>query len=280
MHFRCLLIFAAVAVSLASAAPPTYRVRRSALVPHPSPPAWSGQPLSKPIELRVRNSTVLVPVEPSESPGANAGLYVARHNVGGSVRARAGDNWALGVGLDVGLDEDAMQIADDSTKPPEEGATHTWRVSARYSLPLEHGWRVGFGGSAGLLSAAYHETGECIANCEGAPQYYEESGIKTVPVWSLSLLTSRRLAAATLFGGLTVENHPRNTKNGTYTVGDDDSDDELSSGPAYVLVGGGVEWQVTDDLKLLGQIYQPVSSEIARYGPVLGVSVAVDLGTP
>src|SRR5687767_12774719 len=72
---------------------PVYAVRRSALIPHVAPPAHSGAPPRGRLQLEFHGSTVIAPIPAQEAAGANAGLYIARHNLGGSVRVRPTANF-------------------------------------------------------------------------------------------------------------------------------------------------------------------------------------------
>lgn len=255
--------------------PPVYAVQRSALVAHPSPPIWSGTPLRGRVQFQASSSTVVVPVEPEETDGANAGLFVARTNLGGTLRIRFWENLTVKLLGEMSPDKKAMQIAEESLGSPR-GAVNTLGAGLEYSAPLTGPWRLGLAGELRTSRSPFREEGRCIENCLDAPDYYEE-GWHRVSIYSASLVPSYDLGKVVLFAGLTVRNHPTNTRKNRQTARVNDSMDELREGPAYFLLGSGVEVRATKHISVLGHVFQPVSTEIARYGPAIGFAIRGDL---
>ena len=224
------------------------------------------------------SSTVVVPVEPTETQGANAGLFVARTNIGGALRMRFGDNLTIKLIGEFAPDKNAMQISEESLGSPE-GMVATLGAGFEYSVPLSGPWRLGLAADLSLGRSPFREQGRCIENCFSAPDYYEE-GRHSVPIYSASVIPSYSVGDVVFFGGLTMRNHPTNTRKNRQIAGTDDESDELRQGPAYYLVGTGVEVQASRHLSFVGHIFQPISTDIAKYGPAVGFAIRGDLYDP
>lgn len=272
-----IVIFATGCV--ASTAEPVYAVRRSALVPHPQPPMRTGFPLDGDVRLSVTDSTVLVPVQPVETAGANAGLYVARHNIGGALRFRIGDA-EIGLSGQGSLLRGAMPVAKDAARAPSYGAA-VFGAQLAYSIEIDPRFRIGFEVSAAHAMISFFEQRRCIQNCVGAG-YSEESGEHEVLISGWSVTPSLRQGRATFFGGITRVNHLTNSKLDieTATSQQFDDADEVRPGPTYTILGIGVEYAATRTLKLLGQVHQAISSDVVSYGPAFGIAFSLDLDFP
>jgi hypothetical protein len=258
--------------------PPVYAVQRSALVAHPSPPVWSGTPLRGRVAFQASHSTVVVPVEPEETDGANAGLFVARTNIRGSLRIRFGDNLTLKLLGEISPDSKAMQIAEESLGSPE-GSVSSFGAGFEYSAPLSGPWRLGVAGELSSSRSPFREQGRCIENCDYAPDYYEE-GKHSVPIYSVSVVPSYEFGDVVFFAGLTLRNHPTNTRKNRQIAGADDEMDELRQGPSYYLLGTGIEVRASKHLSFIGHVFQPLSTDIAKYGPAVGIAIRGDLYDP
>jgi opacity protein-like surface antigen len=281
---RCLLLAVATVMASACVPPgPVYSVRRSALVPHPAPPAKSGFPLGGKIRFAAHSSTVLVPVEPVEADGANAGLYVARHNLGAELAFRLGLAWDLRLSYQSSLMRSAMPVAANAAPPPDVRAATGLGLGLGYSARVSDRFRVGFDVALAWHAIPYFEEGKCIADCLVANDSYTEEGHHTVAIGSLSVLPGYRLNRnVVVFGGVTLRNHPTNTKIEQQTQWGNqyDDDDEIRSGPRYTLVSAGVEYAVGNGVKLIGQVFAPVEADIVRYGPAVGFTFAYEPPSP
>jgi hypothetical protein len=200
---------------------------------------------------------------------------VARHNVGFAVRGRTSANFDLGLSFELGARPDAMAITNDQPDAPMSSAFGVG-MSFHYAGPdFGHGIRVGMALDLMMFQIPFFEQATCVANCEGAPAGWTEQGIHTVGLYSFSLLPSWKTGSVTLFGGVTLRNHPTNTKGQTLTLGGNDYDDsdEVREGPQYYLVGGGVDIDLSGGVGLMIHIYQPTTRSPVIYGPVVGVAL-------
>jgi hypothetical protein len=258
---------------------PQYAVRRTAVVPHPAPPARSGQPLEAKVRLSGHHSSVIVPVEPRENPTSNSGLYVARHNLGGQVRFKASPAWDLGFGYQRSLKRGAMATDRSNAFIPRDGASTT-TAGGLYSAPLdlEDRFRLAVALDLGVVRASVREEGHCIANCEYAAPSYVDQGTRTVGFASASLIPSYRTGNWVTFASATVQNHPTNVDKDIQGAWTADPSDDLNDGPPYLILGAGLEYRDPSGVTILGHIYQPLSTSVVQYGPAAGFSVAIELG--
>ena len=272
------ILVAITLVSLAAGCS-TYSVRRSALVPMPAPSARSGAPLTRPAELAVFSPRVAELARPSEGDGANAGLYLPRVQVDGAARFRVNSNFDVGLLWDQGLSSDATAITPDQPKP-RNGSTFGGGVSMFYSAEAGHDLRIGFDLNVLRYSVPYIEYRTCVDYCDGATMTDVEDGRRGVWVASVGLVPSYQVGALTWFGGVTLRNHPTNTKGEVESSIDNalDSSDEIRSGPMNLILSGGVEWAMSDRIKAMAQIFAPVTGNPVVYAPTVGLGMSVALG--
>ena len=275
------LLLTFVVAAAGSAGCATYSVRRSALVPQLAPSPHTGQPVAGRAELGARASTAALGVDPSEASGANAGLYVARTQFGGGLRARVSENFDLGPLLELGLEEGSMPIARDMPDRPHHGSTYGLGVGMQYSIAASPRLRVCLGLDLLFYSVPYREVGTCVKDCEYGVPAYMEVGRQTVGVASFAVLPSYALSPrATLFGGVTIRNQPTNTKGsvagelGTIL----DADAEVREGPYNVMIGGGLQVALAPGTLATVQLVQPITQDPVVYGPLASVGLSQAFG--
>lgn len=262
---------------------PVYSVRRSALVPHTQPPMRTGHAPDGSVRFTTYDSTVLVPVKPTETAGANAGLYIARHNIGGSLDITLSERTDLALLVQGSLLRGAMAVANDAARPPDTDGTMGAGFELAHAFALSDQVDLGVVAGALHLEVPFFEEGRCIANCtDTGSGYYSESGEHGVTIWSLSLIPSYRDGNVTVFAGVTLRNHPTNSKFDTETATSNayDDADELRGGPMYTILGGGLEWAATRTIKLLALVHRPVSNTVVHYGPAFGFALSFDVSVP
>jgi hypothetical protein len=269
-------LFPALVLAAGCVPEPIYAVRRTAVVPHPAPPARSGQPLDRALRLSGHHSTVLVAVEPAERPSANSGLYVSRHNAGAGASFRLGPSLDAGLRLERSLERGAMATGANA-EAPGGGAT-TGSINAMFASALDDGFRVAVGVELGVVVARVREEGRCIESCEPSAPAYVVDKRGAAGVASAALIPSYRAGDWVWFASGTVRNHPTNTAEDREGAWHDQTSDDLRGGPLYVLLGGGVEYRDPSGFTALAQVYQPLSRSVVRYGPAVGLSIGLELG--
>jgi hypothetical protein len=277
---RLSVLGVALILCAASAQEPTYSVRRSALVPHAAPPQWTGQPVGGRAAVHGSNTTVLVPAKPVEALDANAGLHIARTNFQGGLRIGRGDLDA-GPLFEVAPEAGAMEINDDFPGSPH-GPAVGYGLSTHYSAKVDDSFRLGFGADLLLYRIPYFEQGTCVANCEFGANSYQEHGTHTVGVVGLSVVPSYKSGGWTLFGSLSGRNHPSNLKGEVQTASQNgsDDDDEVSSGPYYLIAAAGTAVELGRGVEMFVQVFQPLTRDPVIYGPSVGAGLTAAFGEP
>jgi hypothetical protein len=255
----------------------TYSVRKSALAPHIAPPMRSGQALGDASsEASFAASTLTSADRPREGEDANAGLHIPRYEVGAALRGRLSQNLDVGLLWDHGFREGARPTSPDQPTP-DNGAVFGGGAGMFASLPTAMpGLRIGVGLDLMVYSIPYVEYRTCVPkDCFGRPHTMVDEDRDLIGVYSASLIPSWRVSSLTLFAGGTLRNHPTIVK--ASTESDFDDDEEVENGPANLLVSAGAEIDIGAGVRLLGMIYQPVTTDPVEYAPTLAVALTIPL---
>jgi hypothetical protein len=257
----------------------TYSVRRAALAPHIAPPMRSGQGMDdSAVEVALNSSTVASAAEPLEGDGANAGLYIPRVHLGAALRGRLNPNFDFGLIWDHGFREGAYATSEDQPSP-DNGSVYGGGFTSYASIPTgTPGLRFGLALDLMVYSVPYVEYRTCVENCGGVTFTDVTHDRDAIGVYSFSLIPSYRVGRVTLFGGVTLRNHPTVEKGGI--EGSLDFDDEVTAGPANYVLHAGTEVELGGGVRAMGIVYQPVSQDPVAYGPTLALSLSVRLAKP
>jgi hypothetical protein len=247
-----------------------YQVHRSILTPPPTPPMRSGQPIDGTAQVSLGSSSLVQTTTPSSS--GNDGDWIPRWDLDGAIRFPASRDVDVGVVFDSGFNQDATAAIGG---PRPNGNTFGAGFEIAINRPLDQEWRLMIDLQALFYSLPFVEYDTCVSNCNtGEPYSIIDDSSKSVMVGSIALIPSWHRDRATVFGGLTVRNHP--TVVGTATTVVPGLSDGVHAGPAYVILSAGVEYKLTDALKALALVYMPVNDDPIQYGPTFGLSFSVD----
>ena len=263
---------------LALAACGTYNYNRAALVPRPTPRMHSGAPLAGRGELSVGASSVASFGDPGVGD-PNAGVEIPATQLHGDARLRLGDIVALGFLYENGLDAGAKPLK--STQPPVDGGNvQGIGISVDVHIPTSNPQlHIGLGVDAIVWSVPYVEYFTCAMNEACFPYQVQTHGSDNVDTFAASLTPTYKASdTVTLFGGLTLRNHPTIDQKGMET----DPllfSPQVESGPAQVVLSGGVELTLAGGAILASAVaYWDSSQSIAKYTPGLGMLLSVPLG--
>ncbi len=251
----------------------TYAQQRAALVPHATPIMTDGQPLSAPGEIALGASNINL-VQPGEG-NPDAGIEIPSTQLVGAAMIRASPNLTLGGLYERGLSAGAHSLQDH--QPPVDDDVSGLGVSMTYSIPTSlPGWRVALSSELVVWSVPWVEYTTCIANCIGNGGYTTSSkGSDNVPTLAVGVTPSYRTGRFTLFGGVTVRNHP--TVDQTIRT-DIPQDPDVSSGPFNVTLHAGAAVELGAGVRASLLVHQTVTTDPVAYGPSIGVMVAIPLG--
>lgn len=254
---------------------PAYSVRRAALVPHAMPSTSSGHPLERATEVSFGADTLAAPIGPSEGD-PEAGLHVPTHQVNAGFRVKPTEKFDVGVIYERGFNSGSRSLADDQPDVPR-GDAAGYGVSMRYSGETSNDkLRVGLRLDLLSYSVPYVEYRTCISNCTMFDETEIDEGTAIVPGFAFAITPSYRTGRVTVFGGLTVGNHPTVDKAGMETGYDGGSDVEV--GPLNYVASVGADVAISDNVRASLVVYQPLSQAPVSYGPTLAAGLKIPLG--
>jgi len=251
-----------------------YSVRRAALVPQPTPVFRSGQPMDRIAELGVGVGTLARAQEPQEG-SAEDGLQIPRVQVGGNLRFRLTPNFDMGLIVERASQAGATALADDQPTPEGDASGHG--ISVQYSLETDDipGLRIAVAADLLLYSIPNVEYRTCFENCDAVGTYTSVEYKRTVvPVHALALTPSWQHQDWTLYGGMTLRNHPTIERGGI--EGPYDSDD-LEAGPLNVVLSAGVERHLGRGVRAALVLYQVTGKKPVQYAPTVAATLTIPL---
>lgn len=252
----------------------TTNFNRAALVPHAAPRMSTGQPLEARGQLSVGASSIVHLGDPEVGSTSNQGIEIPGTQLFGNMKARIGEHAALGFQYEHGFDAGAKKL--NSSQPDvDNGDVKGYGFTLDVFIPTgDPNWKIGLGVDAMLWSCPYvsYET-----TTTGSITIRDE-GSDSVTAFAASITPSYKIdKGMTVFGGLTVRNHPTIQQKGMGTLLLDDV--EVESGPANYIFSAGVEVGLADNSMLLSAFgYYDASRDPAKYGPGMGVMLSVPLG--
>ena len=257
-----ILVFAGAATAASSC---TTSVRRAALVPHQQPIGHSGaRPESAEISLGTPN--LVSSGEPRTAANENAGIVIPRWQGQGGLRVPVGEAMTVGFHAEYGLDEGSIALSDD--QPDPEGDVMGAAMSIFYTAKLSPKLDVGIGGQLWVYSIPYVEYSTCV-DCPGGSFTQVDHSREMIPVVSLGVIPTYKVApAVSVFGGLTIRNHPTIEKS-DIEIGID-IDEEVESGPANAIGSVGAEFLLSENIRLTGYLHRPIAAKPVVYGLTAG----------
>ncbi len=256
----------------------TYNFNRAALVPRAVPRMTTGQPLSATGQLDAGASSVTSLGRP-EAGDPNAGIEVPSTQLHGALKLRTGEHASLGLIYENGLAQGAEKLKD--TQPDVKGGgVQGYGFTFDVSIPTGNpDVRIGLGVDAILWSVPYVEYLTCAAGESCFPFQIQNKGRDTVGQLAASITPSYKVSPElTLFGGVTMRQHPTIEAKGT-TQDPLFTEPDVQSGPLNFLVSAGGEVSFADGAVLAsGMLYWNATQTPAKYKGGLGVMMSVPLG--
>jgi hypothetical protein len=248
-----------------------YTIQRTALVPMPTPPVWSGR--MAPHGLALGSETV-VWAKPPKAEDTSTGLYVPRVNFDSNFRIRLGEHWALWVPMAYGLSETAFATQGTLIEAPTGGVFTGGGLGVAASYFLTGGLYLGMSFEAMFSAIPSHIRATPVGGTPDEAVDWEETEV--IGMVRGGLVLGYDFGSWRLFAGLSGRNHPTNVGSSSEThVGTYNIDPEVSFGHMYMIAGGGAEVDLGRSLSLMFHVYEPFGFKEAdvTYAPILGVTV-------
>jgi hypothetical protein len=247
-------------------------VQRSARVPHPAVPLRSGQPLDTAAQLSAGLSNVTDAVEPAVGDDTQA-VEVPATQMRDELRFRLGSRAELALVYEHGFGSTSRR-PDATQAPVGQGDVYGYGIAAGYSFETSTpGLSVGTTFELIGWSVPYVEYQTCN-DCEMTTVDHGRARPATL---GLGITPSYRSGRVTWFGGAFARNHPTTLRKEMNTdVFDGDGD--VRNGPFNLLLHLGVEIMLERRLSALVVAHQNLVANPVRYGPGVGIALAVRLG--
>lgn len=257
-----------VVVSLAGCIPsPVYRVQRSARVPRLAAPLRSGEPLRGPIELAVSGTAG----NHGDLVSHDAAIEVPSQQMRGELRMRIGRG-EISPFYEQAI-ESSIESLDSTQAPVDHDAPYAVGVATRYSFATSSpGLSIGTSFEVMNWSLPYVEYRTCIDNCLGVSGTKRYSGTEEMMLAGFGLTPTYRSGPLAVFAGAYTRRHPTIVRKGQEVGPEDDRDTD--PGHYNLLVHAGIEYDASY-VSLIANIAQDLTADPVRYGPSVGLGLAV-----
>ncbi len=227
-------------------------------------------------EVSLGSPTLATFGDPEVVEGANAGIVLPRWSFNGAWRFQARRNLDIGIVFDWGLDRGSRALAEDQPDP-DNGDVRGGGLSLGYSFEASPVVNIGLAADLMLYSIPYVEYETCVDPICLEPFTTVDRDRDTIPVVSIGIIPSfklsRNLAA---FAGANLRNHPTIRK-GDIEMGIDLDDEEVEAGPGNIVASAGLELALSNGLRAMAYVFQPVYMDPVEYGPTVGVAITIPL---
>lgn len=194
------------------------------------------------------------------SEADNHSAYVARDVIGGGIFGKKGDA-ELGVSLDTVRSRNAAPLIADVKSDPIPDAGYTLTFSARHSMAVDNGFRVGLSADLGWTKVPITRGGDHVSD--------------TAPLYRAAIVPSYRSGAVTVFASVQMTNDILVPN--LVTITDDDQDAEATVGGAALIPSAGASVRIGDGVTLTTQIAKPFNTTV-EHGPQLDFTLGYELG--
>lgn len=236
---------------------------------------YSGQPMGDNLLEASVTAEAVAESRPPEAGSSDAGLHIPRYQGRGDLKVRVGRDTAVGIVYERGLETGSRALARHT--PPPEGDTSGAGVSLQHSVASSSSeMRVGLAAEVMLYAIPYAEYAACDINCP-VPYVVRDHGISIKPVASFAVVPSYRVHPdISLFGGLSLRNHPTIERTGV-EVGETLDEDDVSAGSFHFIAAAGIEYAHASGARATLVLDQPLTADPVRYYPAVSVMLSIPL---
>lgn len=253
----------------------TYCVRRSALVPVPTPPQRPAALNSGIVEGGFGVDNVLWASPPRRSSGRNVGLYVPRVQLQGNFLLAWNAYVSLGMGYEVALNDGAMAIAPGLISPPGEDSAGAG-PEVRFHFPFGENFVLDIGCEVKIYGVSSNiEYSECEGdlNEDGVLEQGTRTEHTTFILPRVWLAVGGELGWSTVTMGAGIRPHPTNTDETVETLGSSSDISPEFDYTMYPFLFFGWEFHIRRIAHIGVTIHQPLLFDPVAYAPVLGINL-------
>ena len=251
--------------------PTTYCIRRSALVPVPSPSMRPARVATGHFEMGVSNDTVLYARPPEKKADRNVGLYVPRVQLGGYLLGSPKPMISLGVSWEAGLSDGAIPISKGLIPAPDVslgGAGFHFGLHFKPCEVLTLDMSMEFMGYYIPSRISYR-------TCDGSASSWSDKKIKG----SFQYMFRARLALGLdlgwshlTFGG-GIRNQVHNVDSSMEEHLSSEGIEPRLSHAGYPYVQVTWEVHIQEWLHVSAGVYQPLAFDPVIYAPIVAISL-------
>lgn len=253
----------------------TYAQHRAALVPHAAPLTTDGQPLESLGEIALGASNLHDWAKPTAG-NPDAGIAIPSTQGRGTLDFRASRYLAIGAVYERGFAAGSNPVSSSEPAIKNDDASG-FGFHMTLSIPTgTPGLRVALATEIMSWQVPWVQYTTCIQNCNVPGFTTSDTGYDSVTTLAVGLIPSYRSGPLTVFGGVTVRNHPTITEKVESIVADDPT---VQAGPVNVTLHAGAELEAGAGVRLGLIADQTVTRDPVVYGPSLAAMITIPFGS-
>ena len=267
-----ILLFVVIA-SLSACVPPVYVQHNGALVPHATPVQSTGQPMEQQLGFELGATNLFDLSDPSAGTDPAPGIAVAQHQARASFAVAPTDFFHVSWFHERAFRGNATEVSD--TLPPlGDRSAQGYGMALAFSVPTNTpGLRIGIDTELTAWGIPYIS----ITDSSYSGGADVDRGRDIVGTAALGITPSYRSGPWTVFGGMTVRNHPTMDEIVVTTLVAPEPN--VREGPFNATAAAGLAFR-QDNVEIAVDAHQTVTTDPVRYGPAIGLTLKVFGGKP
>ena len=260
------ILAVAVAALLYACTPPIYIQHNGALVPHAEPVQSTGQPMQQQLGFELGATNLVDLDRPSAGTDPAPGIAVAQHQARATFALAPNDFFHVAFFHERAFRGNATEISQ--TIPPLDDRTaQGYGFALAFSVPTSTpGLRIGIDSELTAWGIPYLSFTE--SSVSTTPTV--DRGHDVVGMAALAITPSYRSGPWTVYGGMTLRNHPTMTEEVTSDWVSPDPD--VQEGPFNAIAAAGLGFR-EDNVEIIADVHQTLTTAPVRYGPALGLTL-------
>ncbi|HTL31789.1 MAG TPA: hypothetical protein VL326_01625 [Kofleriaceae bacterium] len=228
----------------------------------------TGQPMEQQLGFELGATSLGDLAKPRAGTDPAAGIAVAQHQGRATFALAANDWFHVAFFHERALHENSTEIS--STIPPlDDRAALGYGMALAFSVPTSTpGFRIGIDTELTTWGIPYLSFTE--SSVSSTPDV--DRGRDIVGMAALGVTPSYRSGPWTVYGGMTVRNHPTMIEEVTSEWVAPEPD--VQEGPFNAIAAAGVGFR-EDNVEVVADVHQTLTTDPVRYGPAIGVTLKI-----